>query len=332
MIWVQAGFAMTILSASIKAIPDDIVEAARLDGVGGLQMFRYITVPSIRPSLIVVLTTISIATLKVFDIVRTTTGGNFDTSVLAYEFYAQSFRSVNQGLGAALAVLIFVLVHADRRLQRPSDAQAGGTMTTADRPDVVGRRPSSPRRPPPSSAHKALTLAVGVARRDRHRGPLDDPDRSACSSRRSGPRSDIKTQRLVDRLHRPDFTLDNYDEVLNGSRHATWRRTSSTRSSSRSRRCSSRSARDAGGVRVRLDELPGPRLPVRRDLRAADRADPGDADPAAQPLRRPPFSLTPAAGRRPAAASTRSGSRTRSSRCRWRSTCCTTSCARSPAS
>jgi alpha-glucoside transport system permease protein len=110
MIWVQAGFAMTVLSASIKAIPDDIVEAARLDGVGGLRMFRYITVPSIRPSLIVVLTTISIATLKVFDIVRTSTGGNFNTSVLAYEFYRQSFISFNQGLGAALAVLIFVLV------------------------------------------------------------------------------------------------------------------------------------------------------------------------------------------------------------------------------
>ena len=110
MIWVQAGFAMTVLSASIKAIPDDIIEAARLDGVSGLRMFLFITVPSIRPSLIVVLTTISIATLKVFDIVRTTTGGNFNTSVLAYEFYVQSFRSFNNGLGAALAVLIFILV------------------------------------------------------------------------------------------------------------------------------------------------------------------------------------------------------------------------------
>ncbi len=110
MIWVQAGFAMTVLSAAIKAIPTDLVEAARLDGVDALQMFRHITVPSIRPSLIVVLTTISIATLKVFDIVRTTTGGNFDTSVLAYEFYVQSFRSFNGGLGAALAVLLFLLV------------------------------------------------------------------------------------------------------------------------------------------------------------------------------------------------------------------------------
>lgn len=110
LVWVQAGFAMTILSASIKAIPEDIGDAARLDGASALRLFRHITVPSIRPSLIVVLTTISIATLKVFDIVRTSTGGNFGTSVLAYEFYVQSFRSFNQGLGAALAVLIFVLV------------------------------------------------------------------------------------------------------------------------------------------------------------------------------------------------------------------------------
>jgi alpha-glucoside transport system permease protein len=110
MIWIQAGFAMTVLSAAIKAIPEDIVEAARLDGVRAWGMFRFVTVPSIRPALIVVLTTIGIATLKVFDIVRTTTGAQFDTNVVANEFYTQSFRSDNQGLGAALAVLLFVLV------------------------------------------------------------------------------------------------------------------------------------------------------------------------------------------------------------------------------
>ena len=92
MIWIQAGFAMTVLSASIKAIPDDIIEAAKLDGVSGLQMFRHITLPSIRPGMIVVLTTIAIGTLKVFDIVRTMTGGSFKTSVVANEFYTQAFR------------------------------------------------------------------------------------------------------------------------------------------------------------------------------------------------------------------------------------------------
>jgi alpha-glucoside transport system permease protein len=110
LIWIQAGFAMTILSAAIKAIPGDIVEAARLDGVTTLGMFRFVTLPSIRPAVVVVLTTIGIATLKVFDIVRTVTGGSFNTSVVAYEFYSQTFSSSNQGLGSALAVLLFVLV------------------------------------------------------------------------------------------------------------------------------------------------------------------------------------------------------------------------------
>jgi alpha-glucoside transport system permease protein len=110
MIWIQAGFAMTVLSAAIKAIPDDIIEAARLDGTTAWTMFRNITLPSVRPTLVVVLTTIAIGTLKVFDIVRTMTGGQFNTSVVANEFYAQSFRSDNQGLGAALAVLLFILV------------------------------------------------------------------------------------------------------------------------------------------------------------------------------------------------------------------------------
>jgi len=110
LIWIQTGFAMTILSASIKAIPDEIVEAARIDGVDGIKLFRTITIPSIRPALIVVLTTIAIGTLKAFDIVYTTTGGNFKTSVIANEFYKLSFVSGQQGLGAAFAVILFVLV------------------------------------------------------------------------------------------------------------------------------------------------------------------------------------------------------------------------------
>jgi alpha-glucoside transport system permease protein len=110
MIWIQAGFAMTILSAAIKAIPDDIIEAAKLDGVSGFRMFRYVTLPSVRPAVVVVLTTIAIATLKVFDIVYAMTGGQFETSIIANEFYVQSFSRNDAGIGAALAVLLFVLV------------------------------------------------------------------------------------------------------------------------------------------------------------------------------------------------------------------------------
>jgi alpha-glucoside transport system permease protein len=110
MIWIQTGFAMTVLSAAIKAIPDDIIEAARLDGLKSVGMFRFITVPTIRPAIIVVLTTIAMGTLKVFDIVRTMTGGQFKTSVIANEFYTQAFRQGNDGLAAALAVILFILV------------------------------------------------------------------------------------------------------------------------------------------------------------------------------------------------------------------------------
>ncbi|MFC3500977.1 carbohydrate ABC transporter permease [Micromonospora krabiensis] len=110
MVWIQAGFAMVVLSAAIKAIPADIVEAARLDGVSSWQMFRQITLPSIRPALIVVVVTITIATLKVFDIVRTSTNGNYDTSVIANEMYNQAFRYGQNGQGSALAVFLFILV------------------------------------------------------------------------------------------------------------------------------------------------------------------------------------------------------------------------------
>ena len=110
MIWIQTGFAMVVLSASIKGIPTEQVEAAQLDGTNAWQRFANVTLPGIRSSLVVVVTTISIATLKVFDIVRTMTAGNFDTSVIANEMYTQAFRANEPGRGAALALVLFVLV------------------------------------------------------------------------------------------------------------------------------------------------------------------------------------------------------------------------------
>jgi alpha-glucoside transport system permease protein len=110
MVWIQAGFAMVILSAAIKAIPADIIEAARIDGTNAWQLFWQITLPSIRSSLVVVVVSISIATLKVFDIVRTMTGGQFDTSVIANGMYDQAFRFGQSGRGSALAVFLFLLV------------------------------------------------------------------------------------------------------------------------------------------------------------------------------------------------------------------------------
>jgi alpha-glucoside transport system permease protein len=110
MIWIQTGFALVVLSAAIKAIPMDVTEAAMLDGATGWKLFRRVTVPMIRGTLVVVLTTIAIGVLKVFDIVRTMTNGNFGTQVVANEMYAQSFVQFDYGRGSALAVVLFVAV------------------------------------------------------------------------------------------------------------------------------------------------------------------------------------------------------------------------------
>ncbi len=110
LIWIQVGFAMTILSASIKAIPGDVVEAASLDGATGWKLFFCITIPMVRRTLIVVFTTIMIAVLKIFDIVRTMTNGNFGTQVVANEMYAQAFVQFDVGRGSALAVVLFIAV------------------------------------------------------------------------------------------------------------------------------------------------------------------------------------------------------------------------------
>jgi alpha-glucoside transport system permease protein len=108
MIWIQTGFAMVVLSAAIKAIPAEVVEAAELDGATGWRLFNKVTIPMIRGTLIVVLTTIMIAVLKIFDIVRTMTNGNFGTQVVANEMYSQAFVAFDVGRGSALAVVLFL--------------------------------------------------------------------------------------------------------------------------------------------------------------------------------------------------------------------------------
>lgn len=109
LIWVQTGFAMVVLSAAIKGVPAEQMEAAELDGTNAWQQFTNVTVPGIRSALIVVLTTISIVSLKVFDIVRTTTAGSNETSVIANEMYTQ-FKNFELGRSAAFAVILFLLV------------------------------------------------------------------------------------------------------------------------------------------------------------------------------------------------------------------------------
>ena len=109
-VWTQMGFGMVILSAAIKAVPADIVEASALDGASGWRLFRNITFPMIKGTFIVVLATGVVGALKVFDIVRTMTGGNFSTNVLANEMYSQVFVQFDTGKGSALAIVLFLLV------------------------------------------------------------------------------------------------------------------------------------------------------------------------------------------------------------------------------
>jgi alpha-glucoside transport system permease protein len=110
MIWIQAGFAMVVLGAALKSIPDEIIESARLDGASGVKLFRTVQIPMIRNTLVVVMTTVMITTLKVFDIVFTINNGNFDTDVLARQMYADMFVTNQVSRGSALAVILFLAV------------------------------------------------------------------------------------------------------------------------------------------------------------------------------------------------------------------------------
>lgn len=114
MIWIQAGFATVILSAAIKGVPTEMLEAAKIDGANGWQSFRRIIVPSIRPSLIVVMVTISVATLKVFDLVKAFGAQQFGGDTLAnlmYTTYSQAdIGSIGEHHSSTLAMIIFLLV------------------------------------------------------------------------------------------------------------------------------------------------------------------------------------------------------------------------------
>jgi alpha-glucoside transport system permease protein len=109
-IWSQTGLAMVILSAAIKAVPAEQMEAAELDGTNAWQRFRNVTMPGIRPSIVVVLTTIAIGALKIYDVVAVMTGGRSNTTVLAFEMVNQQQRFQSYGHAAALAVVLMILV------------------------------------------------------------------------------------------------------------------------------------------------------------------------------------------------------------------------------
>jgi alpha-glucoside transport system permease protein len=110
MVWLQTGFAMVVFSSAIKGIPAEMLEAARVDGANEFQIFFNVTIPYIQGTLITVVTTVVIFSLKLFDIVRVMTGGNNGTNVIANEFYLESFTYGNAGRASAIAIVLLVAV------------------------------------------------------------------------------------------------------------------------------------------------------------------------------------------------------------------------------
>lgn len=110
LVWLQTGFTMVILSAAIKGVPDDILEAARIDGASEIMVFWRVVVPTIKSTIVVVTTTMIILILKVFDIVWVMTSGDFGTEVIASQMIRQAFRFFDDGKGAAIAVILLLAV------------------------------------------------------------------------------------------------------------------------------------------------------------------------------------------------------------------------------
>lgn len=108
MVWLQTGYAMVIISSAVKGIPAELLEAARVDGANELTVFFSIIIPSIAGTLLTVITTVVIFSLKLFDVVYVMTGGNFGTNVIANEFYLQRFTYGNAGRASAIAIVLLI--------------------------------------------------------------------------------------------------------------------------------------------------------------------------------------------------------------------------------
>jgi alpha-glucoside transport system permease protein len=110
LLWAQVGFAMVLLSAAVKGVPVDTLEAARIDGANERKIFFQVVVPQIKGTIITVFITVLISVMKIFDIVFVMTRGNFNTNVLGNEFFVQLNTNFNNGAAAAVVVLLMVAV------------------------------------------------------------------------------------------------------------------------------------------------------------------------------------------------------------------------------
>jgi len=110
LIWAQAGFAMVLLSAAIKGVPEETIEAARIDGSTERKMFFRVVVPQIWGTVITVFITVLIGVMKIFDVVYVMTGGNFNTNVVAVRFFQELITNGNSGRAAAIVVMLMIAI------------------------------------------------------------------------------------------------------------------------------------------------------------------------------------------------------------------------------
>lgn len=109
-LWTQVGYSMVLLSAAVKAVPEDTIEAGRIDGAGERRIFFSIVVPQIWPTVITVFITVLISVMKIFDIVYVTTNGAFNTDVVGRRFFDELFTQGNNGYASAIVVLLMIAV------------------------------------------------------------------------------------------------------------------------------------------------------------------------------------------------------------------------------
>jgi alpha-glucoside transport system permease protein len=110
LIWGQTGFSMVLLSAAIKGVPEDTLEAARIDGASERQVFFRVVVPQIWGSIVTVFITVLIGVMKIFDVVYVMTGGNFNTNVVAVRFINELITNGDAGKAAAIVVMLMIAV------------------------------------------------------------------------------------------------------------------------------------------------------------------------------------------------------------------------------
>lgn len=110
LVWLQVGYSMVIISAAIKAVPEETLEASRIDGANAWQVFARIILPQVWGAIMSVFVTVLILVMKIFDVVLAMTGGNFNTSVLALEWYQVFFEGGDIGPASAIVVVLFVLI------------------------------------------------------------------------------------------------------------------------------------------------------------------------------------------------------------------------------